>query len=324
MSTIPGPQAPDAGPHALPLRRIAFIGAGRIATTLAQAFSAQGEAVVAVAGRDPAGATGATGTTGATSATSAMRLCAHLPGARALAPQAAVDAADLVFLTVPDDRIAEVAASLRWRAGQAVVHCSGATEVAALDAAAAAGALTGGFHPLQSFADPQGALALLADCAVAIEGPPVLSRRLHALAQALRMRPLALPPGARARYHGAASYAASFLLSMLDEAVAIWRSFGIAEEDALAALLPLSRGVLENAKAKGLPGALAGPISRGDAGVLHKHLDALAALGPQHEAFYRELSRRQLDLARRSGRLDAEALERMQAAIEGGRAGPVA
>src|SRR6185295_5461330 len=105
-------------------------------------------------------------------------------------------------LTVPDDAIAPLAAQLPWRAGQRVVHCSGATEVAVLEPALRAGAMTGGFHPLQIFSDPARAGGLLAGSTVAIEGPPALEAELMVIAQRLGMTPLRLPPGARALYHG--------------------------------------------------------------------------------------------------------------------------
>jgi predicted short-subunit dehydrogenase-like oxidoreductase (DUF2520 family) len=260
---------------------IVFIGAGRLGQTLATALERKGLDATTAPGRDLAAA------------------------------QAAVRRADLVFLTVPDDAIAPLAARLPWRAGQRVVHCSGATEVSVLDPAVRAGALTGGFHPLQIFSDPARAAALLAGSTVAIEGPPPLEAELNEIAQRLGMTPLRLPPGARALYHGGASFAASFLLSMLEEAVDVWRSFGVAEQDALQALLPLARGTLDAATSRGLAGALAGPVSRGDADVVERHLQALQQLGPEHAAFYRELTRRQIELARASGRLDASQLERL-------------
>jgi predicted short-subunit dehydrogenase-like oxidoreductase (DUF2520 family) len=264
--------------------RIAIIGRGRLGQCLAAALAERGELVVAASARAPDAA-------------------------------ATVAAADLVLLTVPDDAIKLVADALPWRPGQAVVHCSGATELTALAAAARAGAQVGGFHPLQIFSDPETAGQLLAGSSVALEAEPPLIDELQRLARLLGMTPLTLPPGSRAAYHAAASYSASFLLSMLDESVRIWAAVGLPEDAALAALLPLARGTLTAAAARGLPGALAGPMSRGDTGVVAAHLQALAALGAGHAAFYRELSLRQLRLAQQSGRVSAAALQEMEALL---------
>ena len=281
---------------------IAFIGAGRLATTLAIALSRAGAHVAAVASRDPA---------------HASTLARRIEGCSAASFDQAARA-DLVFITVSDDAIGPVAASLAWRAGQRVVHCSGATEVSVLAPASNAGAMIGGFHPLQTFADPERALTLLAETTAAIEGPPALEAELHDLATRLGMRTITLPPGMRARYHGGASFAASFLLSMLDEAAAVWKSFGIDEADAMRALLPLARGNLDAAMNKGIAGSLAGPISRGDTGVIERHLQALDALGAPHGNLYREMSLRQLELARRTGRLDASQIDRITALLQRG------
>ncbi|MBC7729808.1 MAG: DUF2520 domain-containing protein [Microbacteriaceae bacterium] len=269
--------------------RIAIMGRGRLGRCLAAALAERGERVVAASARSAAAA-------------------------------ATVAGADLVLLTVPDDAIKAVVDALPWRRGQAVVHCSGATELTVLAAAARAGAQVGGFHPLQIFSDPDSAdpsLAgqMLAGSRVALEAEPPLIDELQRLARLLGMVPLTLPPGSRAAYHAAASFTASFLLPMLDESVRVWAAVGLPADAALAALLPLARGTLAAASSRGLPGALAGPISRGDVGVVAQHLQALDALGGGHGEFYRELSLRQLRLAQQSGRVSAEALQTLEAVL---------
>lgn len=280
-------------PSELAAQRVALVGAGRVARALVIALARVGVPVVAVGSRHPE----------RLSPSSYPHPCT---------PQQAVDQADLVLLTVADDAIAPVAAALRWRTGQAVVHCSGATEVAALDAAAQAGALTGGFHPLQIFSDPEQAADRLAGSTVAIEAGAALQPTLHALAAVLGMRAIELPPGFRVRYHVAAGYAASFLLPVLQEAVALWATFGVDEATALQALLPLSRGTLDAVQARGLAGALSGPIARGDLGVVQRHLDDLAGLEPERTAFYRFLASSQPALARQAGRLDEHLCKQLE------------
>lgn len=286
--------------HDFPVRpRLAFIGAGRVAQVLSSALQQAGWPLVAVASR-------------------------RLESARALAQrlgdpslscsaQHAVDRATLVMLTVPDDAIAATVASLRWRPGVAVVHCSGATEVSALQAAAETGAAIGGLHPLQIFSDP--AHTTLAGCSAAIEADGVLLAQLEGMAADLGLHPLRLPAGARMRYHAAAAYSASYLLALLHEATQIWASFGVNEADALRALLPLARGTLDAAAARGLAGAQSGPISRGDAAVVVRQLHDLEQLGAGHAAIFRAFALRQLELVRLGGRLDTTALECLAAKL---------
>ncbi|MBY0235761.1 MAG: DUF2520 domain-containing protein, partial [Burkholderiaceae bacterium] len=97
-----------------------------------------------------------------------------------------------------------------------------------------------------------------------------------------------------------------------DEAQQIWASIGLPPEQALQALLPLARGTLQAAESRGLAGALSGPISRGDGGVVTAHLQALSELGAEHASFYRQLALRQLALAAQSGRLDEATLQSLR------------
>lgn len=249
-------------------------------------------------------------------AESALKLAATVGGScEAMDIQAAVDAADLVFLSVSDSAIEEVARSIRWRAGQQVVHCSGATDVSALDVARDGGASIGGFHPIQLFADPEIAARHIAGSSVAIEASGELNANLVAIAGSLGYQVIHLPPGVRARYHAATNYAASFILSLLHEASTLWASFGIDSKQALEALVPLARGTIEAAAAKGLAGALAGPFSRGDAEVVAHHLEDLEGLGGDAASFYRLICLRQIELAKAKGSLTDEAIESLRKAL---------
>ncbi len=278
--------------------RIGFIGAGRVAKGLAWGLAQAGHSVVAVASR---------------SLDSARQLAARIPDCRAVADaQDVVDRADLVFVTVPDDAIAAVAANLNWRRGLAVVHCSGATEVAALEPAEHAGAQTGGFHPLQLFADPEVALAGLPGCTIAIEAEGSLLSQLELLAAALRCRTLRLPPGCRPRYHAAAHYAAGFVITLLKEAADLWQGFGIERDNAIRALLPLLRGTVASVERSGLAQGLAGTYSRGDIGTLEKHLAELGRVGPDALHLYCELALRSIPLGLERGGYDENRAEAMR------------
>lgn len=264
-------------------RRHAVIGYGRLARALVPALRAAGEAVLV--GR-------------------------RQPGTGALEAAEAAAQADWVWLTVPDDHIAATAAGLPWRPGQLALHCSGATPLAALAPAPAAA----GFHPLKLLAGDAG----LAGCSVGIEADDAQRPALEALARALGLAPLSLPhpmgAAARAAYHGAANLAASGVLAVLAEAATLWRTAGLAGDDALPALLPLTRGALDTAAARGLAGAVSGPVARGDVGVLRRHLDALAGAGLPDDLM-RAVALRQLALAEAAGRLDAASVSLLKALL---------
>lgn len=253
-------------------RRHAVIGYGRLARALVPGLRATGAEVL---------------------------VARRAPGPGEVLPAAAVQAADWVWLTVPDDAIATTSAALPWRSGQLALHCSGATPLDALSAAPHAA----GFHPLQLLAGG----GALAGAWVGIEADAAHRPALQALAQALGLQPFDLPmpmsAQARAAYHAAANLAASGVLAVLAEAEALWAAAGLSGGDLLPALLPLARGALDTAQAQGLAGAVSGPVARGDVGVVARHLGALAAAGLAPDLLL-ALGRRQLDLAQRAGRLD--------------------
>jgi len=287
----------------MPRRKVTlgFIGAGRVGTGLASGFARAGMNVVAIASRTSA---------------SAQKLAKRVRGARACAPQEVADRADIAFLTVPDDAIEGLASSLRWREGAACVHCSGAADLDVLKKAVADGALEGGFHPLHMFGEAGEPPGALAGCAIALTGPDALVQRLARLARALDARPLRLPEGGRALYHAAANFSGAFVIALVQEAIALWGKLGIAETDALAALLPLLRGTADNVEKLGAAGGLGSAIARGDAGTIRRHLDVLARQAPDSLELYRILSLRTIPLALAKGTLEPAAAKEITALLE--------
>jgi len=268
--------------------RLGFVGAGRVGKGLSLALARAGYTVTGVASRARGDA------------------------------QRTVDDSDITFLTVPDDAIADVCAGLRWRAGQAAVHCAGSTELTVLRPAAEAGAAIGGFHPLVMFADAEIAARSIAGAAIGIEASEPLVGRLRRLVRALGARELVIPPGGRAAYHGAAHFAAGFVGALVAEGVEIWRRIGIAPEDATHALFGLLRGAVDAMSHGGIGRAMAGSIARGDLHNIKRHLAALEALEPRARELYCTLALRSIPLVLQAGRISAERAEELRALLSAG------
>ena len=272
--------------------RIAFIGAGRVGGVLAVAFRRAGWDVTAVASRDDA---------------RRERFTELVPGVRAFAePHAVLDEADLIFLTVPDDAVAELAAALHLYSGQALVHTSGALPASVLAPAMAAGTSVGSFHPLVAFADHDRALEDLAGSTIAIEGDESLLPLLADLAESIGAKPVTLPDGAKTAYHAAAMMAAGGLVGLLDAIAAVAQGAGLNEQTALAVYVPLARQALANAERLGIDAALTGPLLRGDTGTLRGHLETLKQRAPDALPLYVTVARREVAIARRRGALDEQ------------------
>ena len=295
--------------------RLGFVGAGRAGTALARGLAAVGWPVVAVSSR---------------TAAHAEALAACLPGARALPDaQGVADAADVVFLTVPDAAISPVAEAIAWTRGQGVVHASGVESLTPLAAPARQRALVGCFHPLQTFAVvPPGCAGTLCRHHLRARGRPALLPRL---------RPWRARSG---RAHRPSHRRRNCCITprrcwrrIIWSRCCTWRPISggpsaCPSARPTEALLPLVRGAVDNVAAHGAIEALTGPIARGDASTVAKHLQALAAARPEALATYRALGGATLELARLRGDLDAEAVAGIEALLgqaperEGGQLGP--
>ena len=264
--------------------KVGFVGAGAAGGALARALAAAGVPVVAVTGKGPERAH---------TLAAAIPECAAVPTAQDVA-----DRADLVVLAVPDRAIAEVCASVRWRADAAVVHCSGAHSLDVLEPARAAGALVGGCHPLQTLTGAPEDAARLAGSVFGIEAEEPLRGMLADLVERIGGRPVFLSARDKALYHASAVLISNYTVTLAATAAGLWEAFGVDRRDGLRALLPLLQGTVANLEQHGVPNALTGPIARGDFGTLERHLNALADYRPDLLPLYRELGRHTVPLAR--------------------------
>ena len=281
--------------------QIGFVGAGRVAGGLSLALHAAGFSIAAVSSRSHDSAKAVADLTG----------CAAFENAQDIADQC-----DLVFITTPDGLIAEATSAITWRAGQAAVHCSGATEVSALSNAAKAGALIGGFHPMQSFGAPATSAKALTGSTITIEADDPLDGVLTALVTGLGCRINRLPAGKRALYHASAGYGSQFVNVLLAETAALWRNWGASEEDVVRAIMPMIRGTLDAIEKGGIAGGMPGPVSRGDEQTVAAHIKALKEMNGEHLAFYRAHCSRTVDLAEEAERIDESTAQRLRKLLD--------
>jgi len=283
--------------------RVGFIGAGTVGTALAVRLREKGCPVTAVASRTRA---------------SADKLAGAVSGCQAYnSNQAVADAAELVFVTTPDDAIPHVASEVKWHAGQSVVHCSGADSLDVLEKAKGDGAHVGAFHPLQTFASVTHAIENLPGSTFSLEADEPLLDTLKGMAESLEGHWVILRPGDKVLYHAAAVIACNYMVTLVKMAADLWQAFG-ASAQATQALLPLLRGTVNNIENVGLPNCLTGPIARGDLGTIRKHLDALEKRAPTIAPTYRDLGLQTVPIALSKGKIDKQKAEDLiQTLMEG-------
>jgi predicted short-subunit dehydrogenase-like oxidoreductase (DUF2520 family) len=189
----------------------------------------------------------------------------------------------------------------------AIAHVSGALGLDALSALS--DNPRGSFHPLQSFPMPRPAAAFRGITVAVDATTPALLRRLRALARALGARPRRVTDRERAAYHAAAVFASNFTDVVVAEAVRLLVKTGWTEAEAVAALVPLVEGAVSNIRRRGPVQALTGPIRRGDAETVSRHLSVV-----ERPELYRMLALVALEIAQEAG-LDAAAAERTRRAL---------
>jgi predicted short-subunit dehydrogenase-like oxidoreductase (DUF2520 family) len=289
--------------HAHPHRRggpdeppvVGIVGAGAVGAALGLALHRAGWTVGAVASRD---------------AGRRERFRSLVPGARAFVePHALLDEVELIVLAVPDDAIASLAGELRMYSGQAMIHTSGALGAEVLEPALAAGTQIGSFHPLVAFADTERAVAAFHGATVAVEGDRELVALLARLAEAIGATAVQLAPGSKAAYHAAAVLAAGGFVALLDAIAELGAAAGLDEAGSIAIYGNLVEQSLGNARALGTRAALTGPMVRGDAGTLERHVVAVTRLAPSVLPIYSALAEREIALAEARGAIDREAAE---------------
>jgi predicted short-subunit dehydrogenase-like oxidoreductase (DUF2520 family) len=288
---------------------VGFIGAGKVGTALAALLHARGVVVSGVSGR--------TLTDGRR-----MALSARLAPATARKVADTVAASSIIFLTVPDDAIAplceEIARAGGWRAGQGVVHCSGALPSSILQSAKEAGTLIASFHPLQAFANLDAAMAHMSGSTFALEGDSALVEVLDGFVQALGGTSLRLTANEKVLYHAAAVIASNYTVTLAALASQLLVSEEIAPDvnTGLRYLMPLLKGTVDNLAALGLPDALTGPLVRGDVGTVTRHLEGLEACAPDLAHLYRHLARMTLPLAQGKGQLNTSTVEALRSLLD--------
>lgn len=282
--------------------KLGFIGAGKVGTALAVRLRGKGYPVVAVASR---------------SFSSAERLAEQVEGCCACHSQQEVaDTAELVFITTPDDAIAPVVANTRWYPCQRVIHCSGTDSLDILKPAMEQGALGGGFHPLQTFADVTYAIENLPGSTFALEATEPLLDELKQMAATLDGPWVELKSGDKVLYHIAAVFTCNYVVTLVKLACDLWQNFGLSTDEAVKSLIPLLRGTINNLENIGLPDCLTGPIARGDTGTIKKHLEVLDKRTPVLTSIYRELGIETIPISIAKGKMGVSIAENEQQAEE--------
>jgi predicted short-subunit dehydrogenase-like oxidoreductase (DUF2520 family) len=199
--------------------------------------------------------------------------------------------ADLIWLCVPDREITVVAtelASLNIWKRKTVFHSSGALDSDTLNALRARGAKVASVHPLMTFV--KGAVPNMKGITFAIEGDAAAVRVAQRIVSDFGARTFFIRKHHKPAYHAWSAFTSPLLVAALVTAEQVARSAGLKAAEARRMMLPIVCQTLVNYAALGPSEAFSGPLVRGDAEVVRKHLQALKKV-PQARAVYVALAR---------------------------------
>jgi predicted short-subunit dehydrogenase-like oxidoreductase (DUF2520 family) len=172
-------------------------------------------------------------------------------------------------------------------------------------------------HPLKTFADPRLAVRTFAGTYCASEGERAALEVLNPAFERIGGHVSAIDPRLKTIYHAASVMVCNYLPALMEAGLRCYEAAGISRDIGSPMIEPIVRETIDNIFELGPAHALTGPIARGDAAVVERHLEALTARDARTAAIYRDLGRIALELARAQGNVDSEALRRLGEVLDG-------
>jgi predicted short-subunit dehydrogenase-like oxidoreductase (DUF2520 family) len=259
---------------------LAIIGAGRVGRALGRRLRELGWKVGAVITRNE------------TSARRAVRFIGS--GTPLAAMSRRILQSTCILIATPDSAVASVAEELSRIGGEelkghVILHTSGALDSTVLNPARKHGAAIGSMHPLQTFNGV--AVPPLEGKVFTIEGDAQAVRKARKIARAVGANPSPIEASKKPLYHAAGALAAGHALLVVESAIQLMMSLGMKRSEAMRAVLPMTKQVLQNYERLGMKAAWTGPLARGDYEVVAKHLAALQGYSPEYCKAYDALNR---------------------------------
>ena len=244
--------------------KVAIVGAGRLGTTLAECLGEAGYAITEIVARN-----------NSRSLANAQRL-ARSVGGRASAPRAVTLDADFVWFCVPDSQIAVAAAAFSdhdWRTKLAF-HSSGVLSSDALAKSRERGASVASLHPLMTFVNQS--KPNLQGVPFAVEGDAAAVRAARRVIRDLGGNAFRIRKQDKVAYHAFATMICPLLVSLLAASERVAGLAGISASMARRRMMPILRQTLANYASLGAAASFSGPMVRGDAETIARHMAALA------------------------------------------------
>jgi predicted short-subunit dehydrogenase-like oxidoreductase (DUF2520 family) len=192
----------------------------------------------------------------------------------------------IVWFCVPDSKITRAAQSLahtfEW-SGKVAFHSSGALTSDALSLLRRRSASVASVHPLMTFV--KGSRPTFAGVPFAIEGDRRAVQVAHKIVRDLRAQAFSIRKRDKVAYHAWGMFASPLLTVLLAITEQVAAAARVPPKVARRRMLPILAQTIANYATLGAPGTLSGPIVRGDAETVEKHLRVVAKIPTAREVY---------------------------------------
>lgn len=192
--------------------------------------------------------------------------------------QELLDSSDIIFITTPDTYIISVWEQIKTLSlkNQIICHCSGALSSDSFSKDENMTVSCCSIHPMLPFSNRFSSYEQLNNAFFTVEGDKKASDVLCELFRSFGNEVCIIDKSKKAKYHAAASILSNQVIAVLDMGYSLLTECGFTREEALRATSQLVTKNIENVIANDCSAALTGPIERGDAQTIKKHLDCLS------------------------------------------------
>jgi predicted short-subunit dehydrogenase-like oxidoreductase (DUF2520 family) len=258
---------------------IAIVGAGRLGTALAMELRRAGYTISEIVSRN-----------NAASKRKAATLARKVHARPSTVDDARLDA-DVIWFCVPDREIKKaahkLASAIDWKR-KIAFHSSGALLSDELSILRQRGAAVGSLHPMMTFVSAS--IPSLKKVPFAMEGDAAAIRMARRLVRELGGQAFTIRKHHKTAYHAWGSFASPLLVATLVTAEQLARAAGLSAREARRKMVPIVKQTIANYEMLGPAGAFSGPIVRGDAEIVRKHLQVLKKV-PEAREVYLALAR---------------------------------
>lgn len=206
----------------------------------------------------------------------------------------------VLLLCVPDKLLASVATQWREVGVRSIVHFSGAFGTVELREQLRDGVAVAGLHPLLSVSTSEMEVADARDVTFGLSGQGEARNAALEIAGWLGGHVVDVDEESRAAWHLAATIASNGVYALLNIATQVAASAGITGFDVERGLASLAAQSAQSASVHGAVEGATGPVVRGDAPTIERHLRVLQHM-PDARALYVELTRALVDIAEMRG-----------------------